>query len=54
MRSVGIFENKELKLGFIFLADNENYLHIGQFNKFELNGYGFEGDTDLKYFNESI
>ncbi len=52
MRSVGIFENKELKLGFIYyFTDSENYIHIGQFNKFELNGYGFESDPDLKFFH---
>ena len=52
MRSVGIFENYELKLGFIYYTlEEEDYLKVGQFEGFELEGYGFESEPDTKYLN---
>ncbi len=51
MKSVGIFENAELKLGYIlFSLEDDILIQIGQFDEFELEGYGFEGDINLEVF----
>ena len=52
MRSVGIFENYELQLGFIFFSfDDGNYLKVGQFKDFELDGYGLEANPNTNFLH---